>query len=136
MDASVDIGTNNQSLINSRSGSLSSNSSSGGNLMNSTLMDDSDFQNLNQNFQSQLSRNNEMITNSDQNNTMNLTHKNSIPNIIFTFSGNFYLLKLIWLWLICDSAQVTKIRPRPNFFLPEKGDQNVARDFGPGRQNH
>ncbi|CAF0848139.1 unnamed protein product [Brachionus calyciflorus] len=67
-----EIGANNQSVLSSRNGSLSSSGSGNNMINNSNIFDD--IQNLNSNYQQ----------NSHSANISNKNHKNSIPNIILT----------------------------------------------------
>lgn len=72
-----DIAASNQSVLNSRNGSLSS-SGSGSNLMNSVAMFE-EIQSLNSSFQPN------QIQQGIKTSLMNKTHKSSIPNIILTY---------------------------------------------------
>jgi hypothetical protein len=89
-----DIGANQ--IINSRSGSLSSNGSGGPNqLTNNGLYDnDLDLQNISSQYQQNHNNQQQHTTNGNQTNNpiINKTHKNSIPNIILTYSGGKCLL--------------------------------------------
>ena len=90
-------------VLNSRSDSMSSNSSSSGNQNND--FNEIELQNLNTNSfknndlnHNQTQSNNNTKKNENNNNSNNNTiknHKNSIPNIILTYSGGKYFLRIV-----------------------------------------